>query len=56
VLRSGDNETALQAAQFAKSKTKDDIIELRDCATGEKLVMLAVWQGELDAEVSACSG
>jgi len=28
------------AAQFAKSRAKGDIIELRDCATGEKLVML----------------
>ena len=34
-------ETALEAAQFAKNKAKGDIIELRDCATGEKLVMLA---------------
>ena len=34
-------ETALEAAQFAKSRAKGDIIELRDRATGEKLVMLA---------------
>jgi hypothetical protein len=34
-------DTALEAARFAKSKAKGDIIELRDCATGEKLVMLA---------------
>ena len=34
-------ETALEAAQFAKSRAKGDIIELRDCATGEKLVMMA---------------
>ena len=34
-------ETALEAARFAKSNAKGDIIELRDCATGEKLVMLA---------------
>ena len=33
-------ETALEAARFAKSNAKGDIIELRDCATGEKLVML----------------
>ena len=33
-------ETAFEAAQFAKSRAKGDIIELRDCATGEKLVML----------------
>jgi hypothetical protein len=32
--------TVLEAAQFAKSRAKGDIIELRDCATGEKLVML----------------
>ena len=30
-----------EAPQFAKSRAKGDIIELRDCATGEKLVMLA---------------
>ena len=34
-------ERALEAARFAKSRAKGDIIELRDCATGEKLVMLA---------------
>jgi len=34
-------ETALEAARFAKSNANGDIIELRDCATGEKLVMLA---------------
>ena len=34
-------ETALEAARFAKSNAKADIIELRDCATGDKLVMLA---------------
>jgi hypothetical protein len=34
-------DTALEAARFAKSKAKGDIIELRDCATGEKFVMLA---------------
>jgi hypothetical protein len=34
-------ETALEAAQFAKSRAKRDIIELRDCAIGEKLVVLA---------------
>ena len=34
-------ETALEAAQFAKSLAKGDIIERRDCATGEKLVMMA---------------
>ena len=28
-------------AQFAKSRAKGDIIEIRDCATGEKLVMMA---------------
>jgi len=33
--------TALEAAQFAKSRAKGDIIEIRDCATGEKLVMMA---------------
>ena len=35
-------ETALEAAQFAKSRAKGDIIELRDCATGEKL---RAWAG-----------
>ena len=34
-------ETALEAARFAKSNAKADIIELRDFATGEKFVMLA---------------
>ena len=34
-------ETALEVAHFAKNKAKGDIIELRDCATGEKLVMMA---------------
>ena len=34
-------ETAFEAAQFAKSQAETDIIELRDCATGEKLLMLA---------------
>ena len=33
-------ETALEAARFAKSNAKGDIIELRDCSTGEKLAML----------------
>jgi len=32
---------SLEAARFARSRAKGDIIELRDCATGEKLVMLA---------------
>jgi hypothetical protein len=34
-------ETALQAAHYAKSKDNGDIIELRDRATGQKLIMLA---------------
>ena len=34
-------DTALEAAPFAKSNAKGDIIELRDGATGDKLVMLA---------------
>jgi hypothetical protein len=34
-------ETALEAVRFAKSNAKGDIIQLRDCATAEKLVMLA---------------
>ena len=34
-------ETAFEAARYAKSQAKGDIIELRDCATGEKLVMLS---------------
>ena len=34
-------ETAFEVAQFAKNRAKTDIKELRDCATGEKLLMLA---------------
>ena len=34
-------DPALEAARFAKDRAKGDIIELRDVATGEKLVMLA---------------
>jgi hypothetical protein len=34
-------DTALEAARFAKSNANGDIIELRDCTTGEKLVMLS---------------
>jgi hypothetical protein len=34
-------ETAFEAARYAKSKARGDIIELCDCSTGEKLVMLA---------------
>jgi hypothetical protein len=33
--------TALEAAQYAKSRAKGDIIEIRDCATGEKLMIMA---------------
>jgi hypothetical protein len=29
----GRRDTALEAAQFAKSRAKGDIVELRDCAT-----------------------
>jgi hypothetical protein len=31
----------LEAAQFAKSKARGELIELRDCTTGEKFVVLA---------------
>jgi len=34
-------DTALEAARFAKSRASGELIELRDCATGQKLVMLA---------------
>ena len=34
-------DTALEAARFAKSRANGELIELRDCATGQKLVMLA---------------
>jgi len=30
-------ETAFEAARYAKSQAKGDIIELRDCATGRSL-------------------
>jgi hypothetical protein len=33
-------EIAIEAARFAKSRAKGEIIELRDCATGEKVLML----------------
>jgi len=39
-------ETALEAGQFAKSKAKGDIIELRDCAIGEARDA-GVWRGGL---------
>ena len=39
-------ETALEAAQFAKSKAKGDIIELRDCAIGEARDA-GLWRGGL---------
>ena len=34
-------ETALEAAHFAKSRARSDLIEVRDCATGEKFLILA---------------
>ena len=34
-------ETAFEAARFAKSKAKGDIIEIVELSTGTKLVMLA---------------
>jgi hypothetical protein len=34
-------DAALEAARLAKSRAMGDLIELRDCASGEKLVMLA---------------
>jgi hypothetical protein len=40
-------ETALEAARFAKSNAKGDIIELRDCATGETCDA-GGWQGGLE--------
>ncbi len=33
-------ETAFEAARYAKGKARGEIIEIRDCATGTKLVML----------------
>ena len=33
-------ETAFEAARYAKGKARGDIIEIRECATGRKLVML----------------
>ena len=33
-------ETAFEAARYAKGKARGDIIEIRECATGTKLVML----------------
>ena len=47
-------ETALEAARFAKSNAKGDIIELRDCATGEKLVMLADGRWASAGSTGAC--
>jgi len=32
--------TACEAARYAKSKAKGDMIEIVDCATGSKLIML----------------
>jgi len=34
-------DTALEAARFGKARQPGDLIEVRDCATGEKLVVLA---------------
>jgi len=34
-------DTAIEAARFAKSRAKGEIIELLDFATGERLMMLA---------------
>ena len=34
-------ETALEAAHFAKSKARGELIEIVDGATGAKLIMLA---------------
>ena len=36
----GKRETAFEAARYAKGKARGDIIEIRECATGTKLVML----------------
>ena len=33
-------ETVFEAARYAKGKARGDIIEIRECATGTKLVML----------------
>ena len=33
-------ETAFEAARYAKSKAKGEIIEIVECATGTKLIML----------------
>ena len=41
LLRKHRSETAMEAAQFAKNKSKGDIIELRDYITGKNLVMVA---------------
>ena len=35
-----DREIAFEAARFAKARTKGEIIEIVDRATGQKLVML----------------
>jgi hypothetical protein len=34
-------DTALEAARYGKSRHPGDLIEVRDCATGEKMVIMA---------------
>ena len=36
-----ERETAFEAARFAKSLHPADIIEIVDCSTGQKVIMLA---------------
>jgi hypothetical protein len=33
-------ETAFEAARYAKSKAKGELIEVVDCSTGAKIIML----------------
>ena len=33
-------ETAFEAARFAKARSRNDLIEIVDCSTGTKLIML----------------
>jgi hypothetical protein len=35
-----NKETAYEAARFAKSRSRGDVIEIVDCSTGAKLIML----------------
>ena len=43
-------ETAFEAARYAKSKAKGELIEIVDCATGAKLIMLEGWADGLDPD------